>query len=694
MADLLFELGVEEIPTHAVGAIHNQLKDLFRARLEKLNLSHGGIEGAASNRRLMVHVTRLSEKTAHKEETVLGPAKRIALDERGAPTVALKKFCEINQVKLADVVEIETAKGSYLGIVRVAGGEDTAKLLQTAIPEILAGLTFSKTMVWNESRVPFIRPIRNILALFNNKPLAVEFAGIQSGNKALGHLLLSDAFFEVNSFKDYVQGLSKNFIILREEERKAKILAEIKDIEADLDGRVRVDETMLDYYVFSNEYPVAFSGSFDAKYLNLPAEIIATFMTHEKKLLPVYDRAGKLSNFFVGVANIPDENKKVSRGNEKVIKATFEDAQFFWDMDRKIDFFSLKPLLKNVMFQKELGTYLDKIGRVAALVDFLVNETHNGALREKLQKAAFHCKNDLLTKMVREFPSLQGIMGGLYLKEAGEDPVVWKAIYGHYLPRGLADEKLDDLGAGILSIADRIDNIAGFVGKGIKISSSKDPYGIRRDANAIIKIIVDFKLAVDLAPLIRLAVLNFAKKDADLQRDCDAINELFISRLENSLKDYWHFRYDIVNAVLGKDALSVYDTFLKAEALAKLAAGGLVDQLAAVQRRLKNISKGMERCHFSEGLLKDHEEKILSDIFKESKPRIDALIIKKNYLQASSEILEMKPIIDRFFDKVLVMDENESLRKNRIALLQRIDELLSSVADFSLLVELKPGEKI
>jgi glycyl-tRNA synthetase beta chain len=194
--------------------------------------------------------------------------------------------------------------------------------------------------------------------------------------------------------------------------------------------------------------------------------------------------------------------------------------------------------------------------------------------------------------------------------------------------------------------------------------------------------------------LIRLAVLNFAKKDADLQLDCKTINELFLSRLENSLKDFWHFRYDVVNAVLGKGTLAVYDTFLKAESLTKLIASGLVDQLVSLQRRLKNISKGFKHCNFSEGLLKDNEEKILSDVFKESKPRIDDLIIKKNYLQASSEILEMKPIIDRFFDKILVMDENESLRKNRIALLQRIDELLSGVADFSLLVELKPGEKI
>jgi glycyl-tRNA synthetase beta chain len=285
-------------------------------------------------------------------------------------------------------------------------------------------------------------------------------------------------------------------------------------------------------------------------------------------------------------------------------------------------------------------------------------------------------------------------MGGLYLQEAGEDEMVWKAIYGHYQPRGLVDEKLDNYGAGILSIADRMDNIAGFIGKGIKISSSKDPYGIRRDANAIIKIIMDFKLSLDLRALIRLAVLNFAKKDADFQRDCKTIRELFMSRLENSLKDFWKFRYDVVNAVLDKETLAIHDTFLKAEALNQLIASGLADQLATLQRRLKHISKSFKRCNFSEELLKDKEEKILSDVFKESKPRIDDLIIKKNYLQASSEMLEMKPIIEHFFDKVLVMDENESLRNNRIALLQRIDELLSSVADFSLLVELKPGEKI
>ena len=693
MADLLFELGVEELPALAVSGIREQMRDLFLARLDQDQIPHGDIECTASNRRLMVHIAQIPEKTASKEETVLGPAKRIALDDRGLPTVALKKFCEFQKVKLTDVGEIDTPKGKYLGITRTGGGLDAATLLAAAIPAVLAGLIFSKTMVWNESRQPFLRPIKNLLVLFNGKLLDVEFAGVKSSNKVYGHLLLSDANFEVNSFKEYIQGLSRNFIILKEEERKSKILAEILDIEEELECQVKLDDEMLNYYLYSNEYPVVFGGSFDAKYLSLPGEIITTFMTHEKKLLPVVDRSGKLTNHFVGVANIPDENKKVSRGNEKVIQAAFEDAQFFWEIDRKEDFFALKQLLKNVVFQKELGTYFEKVGRLAALVDLLVNETQHGGLRVKLQKAAFNCKNDLLTKMVREFPSLQGIMGGLYLQAAGEDETVWKAIYGHYKPRGLTDEKLEDLGAGILSIADRMDNIAGFINKGIKISSSKDPYGIRRDANAVIKIIMDLELGLDLAPLIRLAALNFAKNDEDLEQNCKTIRELFNARLENYLKEYLGYRYDVVNSVMGPANMVIRDKFLKAQAVAKLVDSAMIEPLAALHRRLKNITGDSERCNFSEELLKEKEEKLLSDVFKESKSRIDGLILKKNFLQASSEVLEMKPIIDRFFEKILVMDKNIALRKNRIALLQHIDELLSAVANFSLLVEIKSGGK-
>lgn len=693
MADLLLELGVEEIPAPAVGAIRDQLRDLFLARLDQDGIGHGAVECAASNRRLMLHVAQIPEKTPSKEETVLGPAKRIALDERGLPTVALKKFCEFQKVKLADVVEIDTPKGKYLGITKVGGGGDAAELLAAAIPAVLGQLTFPKTMVWNESRVPFIRPLKSIVALFAGRTLDVEYAGVRAGNRSPGHLLLSDAFFEVNSVKDYFEGLGKNFILLHEEERKAKILAEIREIEEDLECRVPCPDDMLDYFVYSNEYPVVFSGRFDEKYLTLPAEIITVFMTQEKKLLPVYDAGGKLTPHFVGVANIPDENGKVSRGNEKVVQAAFEDAQFFWDQDRKEDFFALKNLLKNVLFHKELGTYHEKVERLAGLVDFVINETRQDALRSQLHKAAFHCKNDLLTKMVREFPALQGVMGGLYLQAAGEDPVVWKAIYGHYRPKGLSDEKLDDLGAGILSIADRMDNITGFIARGVKVSSSKDPYGIRRDANAIVKIIADFGLAMDLAPLIRLAALNFARNDADLQQIHKSVRELLAARLEAYLKDVARCRYDVVNAVMVQETVAVHDKVLKAQAVTRLVESGMAEPLAALHRRLKNILNNSERAPFSEVELKEKEERILSDVFKEAKPRIDGLILKRDYAQASSEILEMKPIIDAFFEKILVMDKNPILRKNRIALLQRLDELLSAVADFSLLVETKPGGK-
>ena len=687
MADFLFELGVEEIPAHAVGDTLNQIKNGLMGKLTAHCVPYAGLEAAATNRRLLIYLRNIAEKSEEKQENLLGPAKRIALDEQGNPTIALQKFMEMNKLKRAEVVEIETKKGIYLGVTRMSGGQDTEAILKQIIPKVLAGLSFFKTMVWNGSRVPFIRPIRNILVLVNNQLVDVSFAGIQSTGRTFGHLLLSDAEIKVNSFKDYIEGLNKNFVIIKEDERKQKILTEIMDIEEELAGTVKLDNDMLQYYMYSNEYPVVFHGVFAEKYLSLPAEIISTFMIHEKKLLPVFDPTGKLSNNFVGVANIPDENKKVSKGNERVIQATFEDAKFFWESDLKEDFYALRQGLKNVMFQQDLGSYYEKTERIASLVDFILDETKNNHLQEPLHKAAFHCKNDLLTRMVREFPSLQGIVGGLYLRTRGESELLWKAIYGHYKPKGFVQEKLDNLGAGILSLADRMDNIAGFVAKGIKMSSSKDPYGIKRDANAVVKIILDFQLNFELDPLIRLAALNYAKNEIELQSSFKAIRELFISRVENIFKEFLNFRYDMVNAILSNSPLTISELHLKAATLAQMAEMNSLSGLITMQKRLKNIIRGFAWLEFNEKFLQEKEEHVLCDVYRELNIKIVELVLRNDYLQAASELLDLKPVVDRFFDKVMVMTPDEPLKKNRIALLQRIDELIGKVADFSLIQE-------
>lgn len=691
MSDFLFELGIEEVPVSEIPPILDQLNKKLQDLLTKESVEFKYVEAAATNRRFMVYINQINPKANDIEEQLKGPAKKIAFDAQGNPAIALSKFMEFNNVTLADLKEIDSPKGSYMVIERKIEGRPTREILKDILPRLLGELTFAKTMVWNASRVPFVRPIKNILALLDNHIVKFEFAGIQSSNKTFGHILLSEDFFPVKSFKDYCELLAKNFVILREDERRKKIVDEITDIEEEFNANIKPDTTMLDEYVYNNEYPVIFHGEFDEKYLELPSEIISTFMIKEKKLLPVYDKKNNLLNIFIGVSNIPDENKYVMGGNERVIRATFEDAKFFWDTDRKDDFIALRENLKNVVFHKGLGTFYEKTDRLFTLVNYLVKHTKEEHLAEPLKKAAMYCKNDLVTRMVREFPSLQGIMGGLYLKETGEDEKIWKAVYGHYEPKGYVKVRLEDLGAGLLSIADKIDNITGFISKDIKISSSKDPYGIRRDANAIIKVITEFKLGFDLKELIHLAAGHFASDSETHEAINKTVSELFLSRAENIFKDTLKYRYDVVNAILNtpSEHLNIYRMFVRCYGVSKVANSDAILHLVALHKRLKNIVKNADRCQVSQAHLIEPEEKILFDIFKETKTKIETSIVNGEYVEACSQFLEMKPVVDNFFEKVHVMADEPELKQNRIGLVQRMDELLSQIADFSLIVEAK-----
>ncbi|MGE5343905.1 MAG: glycine--tRNA ligase subunit beta [Candidatus Omnitrophota bacterium] len=688
MSDFLFELGVEEVPVSEIRPILGQLKQLFQSKLEEHLVEYNDVEVAATNKRFMLYFGKINEKANDKQEQIKGPAKRIAYDDRHQPTIALQKFLEFNQLTLADLTELETPKGTYLMVEKQIEGRSTPDILKEIVPAILKELTFSKTMVWNASRISFVRPIKNILTLFDNKLIPLEYADIKSSNFTYGHILLSGNPVEIKSYRDYCELLGKNFVIILEKERKEKILSEIREIEEELNARVNMDNPMLDGYIYNNEYPVVFSGTFDKKYLELPTEIISTFMINEKKLMPVFDTQGHLLNTFVGVSNIPDENSYVRKGNERVIRATFEDAKFFWDNDRKDEFLKLREDLHNVTFHKDLGNFYEKSERIAFLVDALLKELNRPDLSLALQKAALNCKNDLVTRMVREFPSLQGIMGGLYMKEKGESEEIWKAVYGHYEPKGFNTPPLENLGAGILSIADKLDNIAAFVSRDIKISSSKDPYGVRRDATGVIKIIIDFKLDFNLDKLIVWASSRFSgTSEEKLKSIARKIRELFVSRIENIFKDFLKYRYDVVNAVLVGRDLDIYRIYTRAIHVSQMVQTPSIENLVSLHRRLKNIIKDSVRFPVSEEALVEKEEKILFDIFQASQAKIEAHLLNYNYLEACSEILEMKPVIDNFFDKVMVMAEDKKLKENRIGLLQALDQLLSGIADFSLIVE-------
>ncbi len=689
MSDFLFEMGVEEVPVSEIPPIMKQLREKLEKGLEENLVQYKYVEAAATNRRFMVYIDQLNEKADDTDEQIKGPAKRIAYDDNGKPTMALTKFMEFNQVKAGDIKEMETKKGVYLAIDKKTQGRPTRDILAGLLPRILGKLSFGKTMVWNSSRLPFVRPLKNLLALFDGDVIPFEYAGVSSGNTTYGHILLSEKTIEVNNYLDYCELLTRNFVLVREDDRRKKIIDEITDVEEEYKANIKPDTSMLDDYVYNNEYPVVFHGEFDKQYLDLPPEIISTFMIREKKLLPVYDKKNNLINVFIGVSNIPDENKFVMHGNERVIRATFEDAKFFWDSDRKENFTALRENLKNVMFHKGLGTYYEKTDRLFALVDKLAEDTGNTDIAENLKKAALYCKNDLVTQMVREFPSLQGIMGGLYLKEAGAEEALWKAVYGHYEPKGFVKVRLQDVGAGLLSVADKIDGITGFLSKGIKISSSKDPYGVRRDANAIIKIMLEFKLDIDITGLIRAAAGHFLSDEQEREKLVTTVSNLFLGRVENVFKDFMKYRYDVVNAAVNTRELNFFRMHLRAHSVGRIVEMDHIQDLSALHKRLKNIIKKSEPAEVEPRLLVENEEKLLYDIFKETKAKIEASFKENDYLQGCSQFLEMKPVIDGFFDKVLVMAEDPNVRRNRIALLQQLDKLLMEIADFSLIVEAK-----
>lgn len=693
MSDFLFELGIEEVPVSDIKKIADQLEQKFTSKLNTRKITFKSIESAATNRRFMIHISALDEKAPDHEDQVQGPSNNIAYDKEGNPTMALEKFMESHDVAQSDLIEIETKKGTYTGIQKQIQGKQTKDILTHIIPEILRELQFSKTMVWNQSRTPFIRPIKNILAIINSQLIECQFAGITSSHLIYGHNLLSTEQQEIHSVKDYIEKLNHNFVMVRDDERRERIQNEIKDIEKELKATVEMDSESLDYYVYNNEYPVVFTGEFEEKYLSLPAEIISTFMKKEKKLMPIFDSEGNLLTTFMGVANIPDENKNVVHGNEKVIQATLEDAKFFWENDRQDDFIQLRDKLKNVLFQKDLGSFFDKTERLTDLTGFLAQATGHDDLKDKLKQASLYCKNDLVTRMVREFPSLQGVMGGLYLKENQYDENVWKTIYGHYLPRGFSDEKLENTGAGLLSISDKIDNITGFLHKGIKTSGSSDPYGIRRDANAIIKLCIDLELDFDLNALIQFTAENlFSYLKPEIEGD-DTINltlkikELFKIRIENIFKENLNLKPDLIAAVMNDENLFVHNMYIRARAIQNMKDAASIEHLIILHKRLKNIIRDFEPYRITEKHLVEKEEKILYEIFRESKSRIEESILEHQYIPAVSIILEMKPVIDDFFDRVLVVAKDEKLKRNRIALLQNIDALLSKIADFSSILE-------
>ena len=649
----LLEIGCEEIPDWMIEPALTDLWEKAQRIFDEHNLQGTVTELLSTPRRLVLQASNLIERQGDSEELVTGPPKT-------APAAAVAGFAKKMGTNPGNLFIEGTAKGQYWAFRKKVIGRTTLQILSSQLPILIPRIYFPKTMYWTEKGgVRFIRPIRWIVALLGDQVVPFELAGVQSGDITRGHRRLGDPAISV-TIGTYESHLKNNFVLVRAADRQKKIESEI----AALDVRVKPDEALLNILVNITEYPSVILGSFDPQYLTLPGEVLVTVMRHHQKYFSVEDAGGNLAPNFVAVMNTSaDPDGLVRKGNERVLRARFNDARFFWDVDQQKKLADRVADLANVTFQAKLGSYLDKTNRTVELV----GELGGG---EAARRAALLAKCDLTTEMVKEFTDLQGVVGGLYAKAQGEPEPVWRAIYEQYKPLSMEDSIPATADGRLVALADKIDTLRECFRVGLIPSGSKDPFALRRAAQGVVKILVEGSLALPLKKL--------AAGDAQLE-------EFLLDRIKYYFKDIREFAYDEVNAVLASGWDSLPDVELRLTALKAVRPTENFEPLAASFKRIQNILKQAE---FSGGgvvedsLLEPGPEQELYTDFQ----RISGVARSSAYQPALEAVATLRPAIDRFFDKVLVNAPDASVRQNRLTLLKNLLTEFSTIADFSEIV--------
>lgn len=668
----LLEIGTEEIPDWMIPPALEHLQALFQDVLKAHSLSADSIETAATPRRLVLRASGLPERQADTEELVSGPPKAAAFKD-GAPTGAALGFARKMGVDVSALEVQQTPKGEYLTYRRKVAGRATRDILADALADVVLKVYFPKTMYWTGRGGPrFIRPIRWLVALLGNQVAPFEIAGVPSGDVTAGHRQIGAPQAQV-SIEDYETVLADNGVILAADVRREKIRSEIEGILAGKSLRVRSDDALLETLVYITEFPTPIPGSFDPEFLNLPEEVLVTVMRHHQKYFSVEDVEGRLAPHFIAVMNTnTDREGLVRQGNERVLRARFNDARFFWTVDQRKPLAERVPDLAHVTFQAKLGSYLEKTKRMEKLARKLAKMAKVDP--EQAARAALLSKCDLVTEMVKELTELQGIMGGLYAREQGEPEEVWRAIYEHYKPAGMEDSIPSTVTGRLVSLADKIDTLTGCFRVGMIPSGSRDPFALRRAAQGVVKILVEGKLALPLSKLIG--------DDAQLR-------EFMLDRIRHYFREIRGFQYDEVNAALAAGYDDLTDVESRLEALAEVRPTGDFEPLAASFKRIKNILRQAEFTgggEVAEEILEAGPEANLFAAFGKLRKRVEGFRRKKRYREALEAIASLRPQVDLFFDKVLVNAPDPQVRLNRLTLLHKLLSEFSSIADFSEIV--------
>ena len=683
---LLYEIGVEEMPSRFVESTLGQLKDNLTRALTENRVGFSEIETYATPRRLVLVVRGLADRQADLEEEVKGPSKKIALAEDGSFTKAALGFMKGKGLSEKDVYFKDLDGTEYIYATLKETGEDTEKILCDVLGEIVKAVVFPKSMRWGGKNMRFVRPIRWLLALMNDRVVPVNMEGIVASNKTVGHRFLGSKSIEVTSIEDYLAKLEENYVILDQAKRKAIIREQIDKVAASINGRVDMDEDLLEEVTYIVEYPTAFYGEFDKEYASLPKEVVKTPMKAHQRYFPVVDDRGELLANFIAVRNGNDYMiENVKKGNEKVLEARLADALFFFKEDRKKALVDYRPQLDTVVFQEKLGTLLDKSERLYKLAGKIADEIDAGIKKDLLERAAYLCKADLVTSMVFEFDELQGYMGMEYSKLDKEDPVVSEAIYEHYMPRFSGDEIPQSAEGAILSIVDKIDTIAGFFAIGIQPTGSADPFALRRQCLGILTILLEKNIELDIAKLADLALDQYAGVDFDKDAVVDQIVAFFNERTRVMFKDLG-IRYDVVDAVLASDEKNMSDLYARAQAINAWIDNPSLNDMLVAFNRVSTLAEKAEGLDIKEAALLEAAEKDLYAKFVLVEKEIEDLMGQKKYTESLDSFASLKPAIDAFFDRVMVMDENLDVRNNRLALLANIYKAMLKICDLSKIV--------
>ena len=682
---LLLEIGVEELPSRFGQTTLDQIENNLSKLLKEERINFDNIEKYATPRRLTFVIKNLADKATDLEEEVKGPAKKIAVDADGNFTKPALGFMKSKGLDTENVYFKQLGNAEYLFGTIKQEGKHTSEVLKTIVPEAIKNVTFPKAMRWGGKNMRFARPIRWMVALLNNEVLDIDLEGIKSSNITRGHRFLGEKEFEVNSVEEYFEKLDKNFVILDQHKRKEMIREQAVEVAKSLGGEVELDEDLLEEITFLVEYPTAFYGEFDEEYVKLPKEVVTTPMKEHQRYFPV-SKDGKLLPNFIAVRN-GDSNRidLVKAGNEKVLRARLADALFFYHEDTKKPLESFVDKLQTVVFQAKLGTVYDKTLRIEKLSQVILNELNMTESKENTLRAAKLCKADLVTNMVFEFTELQGIMGRDYAQVSGENEEVCQGIFEHYLPR-FAGDILPETNTGIaLSIADKLDSIAGFFAIGIKPSGSQDPYALRRQALGILSILLDRKLSVNLNNLINAALDNYSNLEFNKEEVASQIVEFFVERVKNLFKDLG-IRYDVIDAVLNNNLDDISDIHTRALELNRwLQKDELVEMLTAFNR-VATLAEKATTDIVKEDLLKEDAEIKLYNGFKEIKSNVESLLLDKKYNEALDAFATLRPLVDNLFDNVMVMDKDEAIKENRLGLLKQIYSTMLTICDLSKIV--------